>query len=48
MYCVLVLLMAVVLCCSCASSSPFEGASTSPFISKGGEVTRKVTESVIK
>jgi hypothetical protein len=28
--------------CTC----PFEGASTPPFISKGGKVTRKVTESV--
>jgi hypothetical protein len=44
-FCVLVLLMAidvVVVCLGHFSS----GASTPPFVSKGGEVTRKVTESV--
>jgi hypothetical protein len=29
-----------------SSSCPFGGASTPPFISKGGEVTKKVSESV--
>jgi hypothetical protein len=43
MSCVLVLLMTIVLYVYVV----FWGASTPPFISKGGEVTRKVTESVI-
>jgi hypothetical protein len=30
-----------------SSSCLFGGASTPPFISKGGEITRKITESVI-
>jgi hypothetical protein len=40
MSCVLVLLIAIVL------SVVFWSASTPPFISNGGKVTRKVTESV--
>jgi hypothetical protein len=48
--CVLVLLLAidmvvvVVRLVLTSSSCPFGGASTSPFISKGAKVTRKVTE----
>jgi hypothetical protein len=50
--CVLVLLMAIdvvviiVILVLTSTSSPSRGASTPPFISKGGEVTWKVTESV--
>jgi hypothetical protein len=44
MSCVLALLMAIGVMFFCSS---LLGASTPPFISKGGEVTRKVTESVI-
>jgi hypothetical protein len=40
--CVLVKLMAIVL----SMYVVFGGASTPPFISKGGEVTKKVIESV--
>jgi hypothetical protein len=45
MSCVLVLLMAIGVAVEVVDLSP-RGASTPPFISKGGEVTRKVTESV--
>ncbi len=44
--CVLVLLMAIGVVVEVVLTCPFGGASTPPFISKGVEVTRKVTESV--
>jgi hypothetical protein len=50
--CVLILLLTinvvVIICWTflTSSSCPFRGASTPSFISKGGEVKRKITESV--
>jgi hypothetical protein len=49
MSCVLVFLMAidvVIVSVGLVLTSLLRGASTPPFISKGGEVTRMVTESV--